>query len=298
MDWGFWSTLHHILGGKAAPATAGTTEILFDAVNSGCAVWFWLVSFYFCASQHSLRISEILTQHQKRHKNCSWPEIHQPFIAAKLFFKRLPEKEKAKQPTTNRKVAALLKFLCLSNQSGDWECCGAPCRHSQPWACYLLWAPLGEKTSSGIQVKRGKELAHVSPREVTDSWQHPLDPEAASVPERWWRREVGWKEGETIFGLRDPAPFRILGQMKNSSWSEKNPLNIQKYTARGRALSSSAERRRSRLHSAISSAPVSSGLVLQTLVMPRKEELEVAWTLKVCFCFYIDIVVHVHERDK
>lgn len=66
-------------------------------------------------------------------------------------------------------------------------------------------------------MKREKELAHVSPREVTDSWQHPLDPEAASVPERCWRREVGWEEGEKIFGLRDRAPFRILGQMKNSS---------------------------------------------------------------------------------
>lgn len=90
------------------------------------------------------------------------------------------------------------------------------------YACCLLWAPLGEKTSSGIQVKREKELARVSPREVTDSWQHPLDPEAARAPERWRRLEVGWKEGETVFVLWDWAPFSILGQKKNSSWPEKN----------------------------------------------------------------------------
>lgn len=47
------------------------------------------------------------------------------------------------------------------------------------------------KTSSGIQVKSERELAHVSPREVTDSWQHLLDPEAAGAPERWRRLEVG-----------------------------------------------------------------------------------------------------------
>lgn len=40
-------------------------------------------------------------------------------------------------------------------------------------------------------MKRESELARVSPREVTDSWQLPLDPEAARAPQRWRRLEVG-----------------------------------------------------------------------------------------------------------
>lgn len=107
-------------GGKAAAAAAGATQILFEAVNSGCAVWLWLVSFHFRASQHSLRISEILTQHQKQHENCSWPGILQPFVTANFSSNGFPKKRK-QNPTTNRRAAAQPKFLCLSNQSGDWE---------------------------------------------------------------------------------------------------------------------------------------------------------------------------------
>lgn len=124
MDWGFYPRCTIFWGGKAAAATAGATEILFDAVNSGCAVWFWLARFYFCASQHSLR-NPHATSETAQKLQLTWNSS--AFRRCKLFFKRLPKKEKKKNnPTTNRKVAALLKFLCLSNQSGDWEeCCGA-----------------------------------------------------------------------------------------------------------------------------------------------------------------------------
>lgn len=53
------------------------------------------------------------------------------------------KKEEGKKATsTKRKVAALLKLLCLSKQSGDlaafWgRSMKAACRQPQPWACYL-----------------------------------------------------------------------------------------------------------------------------------------------------------------
>lgn len=65
--------------------------------------------------------------------------------------------------------------------------------------------------------KKGKkDLAHVSVREVTDNWQHPLDPEAASSGEMM---EIGngSKRKKTIFLLRGRAQFRILEELKNSS---------------------------------------------------------------------------------
>lgn len=40
-------------------------------------------------------------------------------------------------------------------------------------------------------MKSEEKLAGVSPREVTDSWQNLLDPEAARAPERWRSLEVG-----------------------------------------------------------------------------------------------------------
>lgn len=50
----------------------------------------------------------------------------QTFLQTASQEKKKKNKTKNNQPTTNRKVAALLKCLCLSNQSGDSEeCCGA-----------------------------------------------------------------------------------------------------------------------------------------------------------------------------
>jgi len=59
-------------------------------------------------------------------------------------------------------------------------------------------------------------LAHVSLREVTDNWQHPLDPEAASSGELM---EIGNGSArkKPIFLLRERALFRILQELKNSS---------------------------------------------------------------------------------
>lgn len=42
----------------------------------------------------------------------------------------------------------------------------------------------------------------------------------------------GSERKKPIFLLRDGAPFRILGELKNSSWSKK--LKTSKYTVRGR----------------------------------------------------------------
>ncbi|KAL7396644.1 hypothetical protein ABVT39_009229 [Epinephelus coioides] len=64
--------------------------------------------------------------------------------------------------------------------------------------------------------KKEKELAGVSLREVTDNWQHPLDPEAARAGEMM---EIGngSERKKPIFLLRDRAQFRILEELKNSS---------------------------------------------------------------------------------
>lgn len=58
------------------------------------------------------------------------------------FLQRACKKEEERKKPTNRKVAPLLKLLCLSKQSGDldalWRCSmKASCRQPQPWACYL-----------------------------------------------------------------------------------------------------------------------------------------------------------------
>lgn len=63
--------------------------------------------------------------------------------------------------------------------------------HLQPWACYLFWAMFRKRHQVEITVKKKKRTELL--REVTDNWQHPLDPEAASILERWLRLEVGWK---------------------------------------------------------------------------------------------------------
>lgn len=65
-------------------------------------------------------------------------------------------------------------------------------------------------------VKKGKELALVSLREVTDNWQHPLHPEAAS-PGEMTEIGSGSERKKPTFPLRDGAQFRILGELKNSS---------------------------------------------------------------------------------
>lgn len=76
-------------------------------------------------------------------------------------------------------------------------------------------------------VKKETELPHVSLREVTDNWQLPLDPETASPGEM---REIGngSERKKPIFLLRDWAQFRILEELKNSSWSRNwKPQNTQ-----------------------------------------------------------------------
>lgn len=42
---------------------------------------------------------------------------------------------------------------------------------------------------SGIHGEKIKRIVLL--RELTSNWQHPMDPEAASVQERWARLEVG-----------------------------------------------------------------------------------------------------------
>lgn len=302
MDWCLLSPLHHVLGWKSRSCYCGNHRVL---------VWcskFWLCGLILTRLLLFLRITTFPQNLRNPHATSETAQKLQltwnssAFSSLQTFLQTASKKREKKPPTTNRKVAALLKFLCLSNQSGDllWgRSMKASCRQSQPWACYLLWAPLGEKTSSGIQVKRAKELAHVSPREVTDSWQHPLDPEAASVPERWWRREVGWKEGETIFGLRDGAPFRILGQMKNSSWSGKKPW-ISKNTQREEELCLQVWSGAAAVY-APSFPPLLSTAALFSRPLWCRGRKRLKWSENwkfCCFCFYIYTIVHLHDRDK
>lgn len=77
-------------------------------------------------------------------RNHSWTEICQSFCRCKLFFKEFAKKKRREKKITptNRKVAALLKLLCLSKQSRDlaafWgRSMKAAHRQPQPWACYL-----------------------------------------------------------------------------------------------------------------------------------------------------------------
>lgn len=78
-----------------------------------------------------------------------------------------------------------------------------------------------------VMVKKETELVHVSLREVTDNWQHPLDPETAS-PREMIEIGNGSERRKPIFVLRDWAQFRILQELKNSSWSRNwKPQNTQ-----------------------------------------------------------------------
>lgn len=95
---------------------------------------------HFISARHDTS-SEMVTQHQKQHRNRSWTEIRQSFLVAN-FSSKSSQKGGGKKKPTNRKVAPLLKLLCLSKQSGDldalWRCSmKASCRQPQPWACYL-----------------------------------------------------------------------------------------------------------------------------------------------------------------
>lgn len=78
-----------------------------------------------------------------------------------------------------------------------------------------------------LVVKKETELTHVSLREVTDNWQHPSDPETAS-PGEMIGIGNGSERRKPIFVLRDWAQFRILEELKNSSWSRNwKPQNTQ-----------------------------------------------------------------------
>lgn len=153
--------------------------------------------------------------------------------------------------------------------------------------------------------KEKKELARVSPREVTDSWQHPLDPEAARAPERWWRLGVGWKEGETVFVLWDWTPFSNLGQKKKKNsldLENKKPtttlerLKIQR--TRRSFVFWSVKQRRGSVGSVVSSTPVNGGLLLQTPVMGGKEALEVQWKLNMLSLLFLFLPPRATETSQ
>lgn len=69
------------------------------------------------------------------------------------------------------------------------------------------------------------ELARLSLREVTDNWQPPLDPEAASL-ERWWRLEVGRRGRSRSSSWETELHLEFLGNWKipldPKSWRPPN----------------------------------------------------------------------------
>lgn len=69
------------------------------------------------------------------------------------------------------------------------------------------------------------ELARLSLREVTDNWQPPLDPEAASL-KRWWRLEVGRRGRSRSSSWETELHLEFLGNWKipldPKSWRPPN----------------------------------------------------------------------------
>ena len=74
------------------------------------------------------------------------------------------------------------------------------------------------------------ELARLSLREVTDNWQPPLDPEAASL-ERWWRLEVGRRGRSRSSSWETELNLEFLGNWKIPLDPKK--LKTSKHTVRG-----------------------------------------------------------------
>lgn len=157
---------------------AGITEFLSDAVDSGCTVKFWLILF--------LRVT-ICPQkwlHNARNSTETAAELKSASLSSlQTFLQRACKKEENKKNTTNRKIAPLLKLLCLSKQSGDLDALRgrsmkASCRHPQPWACYLcvlfIVSPTGIKdikwNSSEKRKRTGSCLTEGGNRQLAASF--------------------------------------------------------------------------------------------------------------------------------